>query len=37
MNKQIVDTFLTTKFEGGRHAMRVKKIMDLDADVNTYR
>ena len=37
VNKQIVDTFLTTKFEGGRHAMRVKKIMDLDADVNTYR
>ena len=36
-NIQIVDTFLTTKFEGGRHAMRVKKIMDLDADVNTYR
>ena len=37
VNKQIVGTFLTTKFEGGRHAMRVKKIMDLDADVNTYR
>ena len=37
LNKQIVDTFLTTEFEGGRHAMRVKKIMDLDADVNTYR
>lgn len=37
VNKQIVDAFLTTKFEGGRHAMRVKKIMDLDADVNTYR
>lgn len=36
-NKRIVDAFLTTKFEGGRHAMRVKKIMDLDADVNTYR
>lgn len=31
-NKQIVDTFLTTKFEGGRHAMRVAKIMRLDAD-----
>lgn len=36
-NKRIVDTFLTTKFEGGRHAMRVAKIMRLDADVNTYR
>lgn len=31
VNKQIVDTFLTTKFEGGRHAMRVAKIMKLDA------
>lgn len=30
-NKQIVDTFLETKFEGGRHAMRVAKIMRLDA------
>ncbi len=36
-NKRIVDTFLTTKFEGGRHAMRVAKVMQLDADVNTYR
>lgn len=36
-NKQIVDAFLNTKFEGGRHAMRVAKIMQLDADVNTYR
>ena len=31
-NKKIMDTFLTTKFEGGRHAMRVAKIMRLDAD-----
>ncbi len=31
-NKQIVDTFLTTKFEGGRHVMRVAKIMRMDAD-----
>ena len=31
-NKKIVDAFLTTKFEGGRHAMRVAKIMKLDAE-----
>ncbi len=31
-NKQIVDTFLTTKFEGGRHVMRVAKVMRMDAD-----
>ena len=37
VNKRIVDTFLTTKFEGGRHAMRVAKVMRLDADINTYR
>ena len=30
-NKQICDAFLTTKFEGGRHIMRVAKIMQLDA------
>ena len=36
VNKQIVDTFLTTKFEGGRHAMRVAKIMKLDADGNAH-
>lgn len=32
VNKQIIDAFLTTKFEGGRHAMRVAKIMALDND-----
>ena len=37
MAERIVEVFLSTEFEGGRHAMRVKKIMDLDADVNTYR
>lgn len=31
-NKRILDAFLTTKFEGGRHAMRVAKIMKLDAE-----
>ena len=31
-NKKIVDAFLATKFEGGRHAMRVAKIMKLDAE-----
>lgn len=31
-NKCILDAFLTTKFEGGRHAMRVAKIMKLDAE-----
>lgn len=30
-NKQIVATFLTTEFAGGRHAQRVAKIMALDA------
>ena len=30
-NKAILDTFLTTDFEGGRHAGRVEKIMTLDA------
>ncbi|MEG0096603.1 MAG: ribose 5-phosphate isomerase B [Raoultibacter sp.] len=29
-NKAILEAFLTTDFEGGRHAGRVKKIMDLD-------
>lgn len=29
-NKQIVDTFLTTEFAGGRHAGRVEKIMRED-------
>lgn len=27
---KIVDTFLNTEFEGGRHARRVSKIMDLE-------
>ena len=31
-NQRILDTFLTTKFEGGRHALRVAKIMKLDND-----
>lgn len=41
-NKRILDTFLTTKFEGGRHVQRVAKIMKLDAksgvtlDANGY-
>ena len=28
--KDIVDTFLNTKFEGGRHEGRVNKIMSLE-------
>ena len=28
--KQIVDTFLNTKFAGGRHARRVDKIMEIE-------
>lgn len=31
LNKQIVKTFLTTDFEGGRHERRVAKIAALDA------
>lgn len=31
-NEKIVDTFLTTPFEGGRHALRVAKVMQLDPD-----
>ena len=27
---KIVDTFLTAQFEGGRHARRVQKIMDIE-------
>lgn len=27
---RIVETFIETEFEGGRHARRVEKIMDLD-------
>ena len=30
VNKEIVKTFLTTEFEGGRHEARVAKIMALD-------
>ena len=29
-NLKLIDTFLTTKFEGGRHAKRVEKIMRED-------
>lgn len=29
-NKQIVKTFLSTEFEGGRHEARVAKVMALD-------
>lgn len=29
-NRAIVQTFLTTEFEGGRHQDRVRKIMDLE-------
>ncbi len=29
-NLKLVDTFLTTEFEGGRHAVRVEKIMRED-------
>ncbi|HLC16928.1 MAG TPA: RpiB/LacA/LacB family sugar-phosphate isomerase, partial [Thermodesulfovibrionia bacterium] len=28
--KKIVDTWMKTKFEGGRHERRVKKITDLE-------
>ena len=28
--ERIVDTFLTTEFEGGRHERRVNLIMDLE-------
>lgn len=30
VNKEIVKTFLTTEFEGGRHEGRIAKVMDLD-------
>lgn len=30
VNKEIVKTFLTSEFEGGRHTGRVEKIMQLD-------
>lgn len=29
-NRRIVDTFLNTAFEGGRHADRVQKIMEME-------
>lgn len=29
-NKEIIQAFLTTDFEGGRHTGRVQKIMDLE-------
>ena len=29
-NEEIVKVFLTTEFEGGRHAQRVAKIAELD-------
>ncbi|MBQ9691318.1 MAG: ribose 5-phosphate isomerase B [Eggerthellaceae bacterium] len=29
-NKKILDAFLTTSFEGGRHEQRVQKIMEID-------
>ena len=29
-NLKLIDTFLTTEFEGGRHAKRVEKIMRED-------
>ena len=30
VNREIVKVFLTSEFEGGRHAGRVEKIMQLD-------
>jgi ribose 5-phosphate isomerase B len=30
--EEIVDLFLSTEFEGGRHARRVQQIIDLEAD-----
>ena len=30
--EEIVELFLTTEFEGGRHARRVAQITELDAD-----
>ena len=30
VNKEILRVFLSTDFEGGRHAQRVAKVMDLD-------
>ena len=31
-NKEIVDVFLNTPFDGGRHALRIAKVMQLDPD-----
>jgi ribose 5-phosphate isomerase B len=30
--EEILDTFLTTPFEGGRHARRVQQLMDLEQE-----
>ena len=35
VNKDIVKVFLTSEFEGGRHAQRVAKIMKLDSTGKT--
>ena len=32
VNEEIVDTFLTTEFAGGRHAVRVGKITAVEAE-----
>lgn len=32
VNRQIVDAFLTQSFDGGRHALRIAKVMQLDPD-----
>lgn len=32
LNRQIVDTFLTTEFEGGRHERRVAKVNAIDTE-----
>ena len=29
--ERIVDTFLSTEFEGGRHARRVAKMMEIES------
>lgn len=34
--EEIVDLFLTTPFEGGRHARRVHQITDLEADFSGH-
>ena len=30
--ERIVDTFLNTEFEGGRHARRIQKVMDIEKE-----